>query len=66
MSRYIGAAPDVNRGAGAWGIGSGCGECGRRFWPSLTQGRKKTVPIHDHIGGICDGSLTLTVDFKED
>lgn len=58
---YIGAKPGDRR---SWflGTGSGCGECRRRFWPSFTQQRKRIVPIHDYSGGICDGSLTSTVD----
>lgn len=64
-TRYIGAVLGDRR---SWfrGVGSGCGECGRRFWPSLTQGRKKTVPIHDSAGGVCDGSITPTVDFDDE
>lgn len=45
------------------GAGAGCGYCKRRFWPSPTQQRKRIVPIHDMPGGVCDGSLTTTVDF---
>lgn len=45
------------------GPGSGCSDCRRRFWPSPTQARKRLVPIHDSPGGVCDGSLTPTVDF---
>lgn len=63
-SRYIRAIPG-DRMSWFQGAGSGCGECGRRFWPSLTQGRKRTVPIHDSSGGICDGSITPTTDFEE-
>lgn len=48
------------------GPGFGCGVCGRRIWPSLTQGRKSTVPIHDWNGGVCDGALTKTVDFNDE
>lgn len=59
---YIRAIPG-DRMSRYRGSGSGCGECQRRFWPSFTQGRKRTVPIHDSVGGICDGSLTPTVDF---
>lgn len=61
-SPYIRAIPG-DRMSRYRGVGSGCGECGRRFWPSFTQGRKRTVPIHDSTGGVCDGSITPTVDF---
>jgi hypothetical protein len=61
----LGEVKEVVRRAEGAVDGAGCSCCGRRFWPSPTQQRKRLVPVHDSPGGICDGSLTETVDEED-